>query len=238
MKQCPQCRITYTDESLRYCLADGSLLETLSASDEPTVFPPRTNQMRVPIHTTEQPQPTFQPPAAKSSYGRWIKIVLGLLALGILGLAVVAVAGVLIYYNSGSRETAVAVTSPAPPSPSSSTPDTEKQKLEDELANLQKRIEDQKKSAVNSNPFPPDTDSQPGSLSTATVNSPNDGFLALRSLPDAEYGQRVAKIPHGSKIEVVNCADDSVTIGGRAGHWCLVTYKSYAGFVFDAFLDY
>ena len=239
MKKCPRCGTTYTDLSLRFCLADGSPLEDIPA-DEPTLAGTRQNQMRVDIPPTQQ---AFQPPvrpAGKSSSGRWIKIALGLLVLAGLGIGLLVVAGVLLYYRSAGRDVTVAAKTPTPtPNQAASpTPDSEKEKLQDELSNLQRKLEEEKRSSVNTSPFPPDTGDQRGTLRTATVNSPNDGFLALRSLPDADLGDRIAKIPHGSTVQVISCADDVVTIGGRSGHWCLITYRSSAGFAFDGFLDY
>ncbi|MFL6468169.1 MAG: hypothetical protein ACJ72Z_09465, partial [Pyrinomonadaceae bacterium] len=37
MKVCPTCRTQYTDDSLRFCLQDGSLLIAPSPGDTPTV---------------------------------------------------------------------------------------------------------------------------------------------------------------------------------------------------------
>ncbi|HEX2640645.1 MAG TPA: hypothetical protein VHL50_08745, partial [Pyrinomonadaceae bacterium] len=101
-------------------------------------------------------------------------------------------------------------------------------------------LDEEKKPSANTKPTPAtaDSDETKTYTSRATVNSPSDGFLALRSLPDANYGERIAKIPHGSTVDVISCADDQVTIGSHTGHWCLITYQSNAGFVFDAFLDY
>ena len=237
MKQCPRCRTTYTDETLRYCLADGTPLEN-STNSVTTVFPGKTDQIRVEIPPTQAAMPYVTPAAEPEPAGRWIKIIIGVLVLGALGLGLVFVVGAFIYFNSGGRESTVTAKSPTPTATPPPTPDTEKQKLEDELANLQKRLEEQKRSAVNTNPFPSDPGTQKNSATTATVNSPNDGFLALRSLPDADFGERIAKIPHGSTVGVISCADDRVTIGTRTGRWCLITYKSYAGFAVDAFLDY
>jgi hypothetical protein len=44
MKQCPQCNQAYSDDTLRYCLADGTpLIPVYSATEEPTVvLPPAT----------------------------------------------------------------------------------------------------------------------------------------------------------------------------------------------------
>ena len=39
MKRCPSCNTTYTDDSLRFCLADGGILEDVDTEAE-TVFRP------------------------------------------------------------------------------------------------------------------------------------------------------------------------------------------------------
>ncbi|MGD9629512.1 MAG: hypothetical protein AB7V18_09720 [Pyrinomonadaceae bacterium] len=46
MKQCPTCRSTYSDDTLRYCLADGAALsdldsdaETVLGRDGPAILP-------------------------------------------------------------------------------------------------------------------------------------------------------------------------------------------------------
>jgi hypothetical protein len=239
MKQCPKCRTTYTDESLRFCLADGTPLESVSDS-VPTYYPGKTDQIRIDVPPTQAARFSPMPVAERPSSGRWVKIVIGVLLVGILGIAAVAIVGALIYFNSAHRETAAAEKTPTPTATPAQTPDKEKQKLEDELANLQRRLDEEKKPSANTKPTPAtaDSDETKTYTSRATVNSPSDGFLALRSLPDANYGERIAKIPHGSTVDVISCADDQVTIGSHTGHWCLITYQSNAGFVFDAFLDY
>ena len=234
MKKCTQCGTAYTDETLRFCLADGTALTTVGDS-EPTVIAGHRDNLRVDI-PTDRP-PNFQPPptTAKSSSGRWLKVLAAVLVLGFAALVIVAAAGAYIYYKSGKQQPAFVEKTPTPKPSVSPTPDSEKQKLQDELANLQKKLDEQKSGVSNNRPFPtPDVNAVP----TARVNSPNDGFLALRSEPDAEYGQRIAKIPHGTVIELNNCEKNQVTIAGRKGRWCLVTYGDYAGYVFDAFLIY
>src|SRR5215203_784162 len=61
MKRCPECRRDYFDDSLLYCLDDGSaLLEGPASVDEPTtaIFrdtaPPNETQTRSQIHATDQ----------------------------------------------------------------------------------------------------------------------------------------------------------------------------------------
>ena len=78
-----------------------------------------------------------------------------------------------------------------------------------------------------------DADDLPNVGRTAKVNSPKDGFLALRNLPSHDIGDRIAKIPHGETINVLLCSEQSVTIAGRTGHWCMVSHNNQTGWVFD-----
>ena len=236
MKQCPTCRTTYTDETLRFCLADGGVLFDLGTEAETVA----RHGVRIDVGP---PSYATIPAAGEQSRAKSspvLKIVVAVLVLGFLGLLGLGVAGAIFYFNSGGK-TPVAVVSPTPtpsstptrtPSPSP-TPD-EDQQLEEEMANLKKQLED----ALNPSPTktPPgfSSDGQP----TARVNSPADGFLALRSEPDAETGERLAQIPHGSVVTLENCEKEKVKIGNRSGRWCMVTYEDQTGWVFDAWLQY
>lgn len=233
MKKCPACKTTYTDETLQFCLADGSALTTVSTEYPTLVRPIGQNPLRVDI---PDGSPSVYRETAKGSGSTILKIFVAILILGFLIVVATALAGVFFFYKSGDQNSVSQTPFPSPSvSPKASpTPDDEKAKLREELANLQKKIEDQKKSGTNTSPFP-----TPGSgTPTARVNSPGDGFLALRSEPDAEYGERLAKIPHGTVIELNNCEKEKVTIGSKTGRWCLVTYGDHAGYVFDAWLIY
>ena len=236
MKQCPTCRTTYTDETLRFCLADGGVLFDLETESETAA----RHGVRIDVQPPSYPTIPVagEQRAAKSS--PVLKIVAAVLVLGFLGLLGLAAAGAIFYLNSGG--TAVAVASPTHtplPSPTRSplpspTPD-EDQQLEEQMAKLKKQLED----ALNPSPSPTKTpgtwrDDQP----TARVNSPADGFLALRSEPDAETGERLAQIPHGSVVTLENCEKQKVKIGNRSGRWCMVTYEGQTGWVSDAWLQY
>ncbi|MEO8648438.1 MAG: hypothetical protein ABI539_04655, partial [Acidobacteriota bacterium] len=228
-KQCPSCKTTYTDESLRFCLADGGTLISLPDEEETLIRGGRDIRVRV--------SPDTDSGVEKSSSGIWWKLAIGVVILGILALTVAGLAGALFYYGTAKRDdirTSVSPTPAATPS-QAATPDTEKQRLADELANIQKKLEEQQRSAANTDLFP--TPASPN-VPTARVNSPNDGFLALRSEPNADYGERLAKIPHGALVELNDCETESTTIGGRTGRWCLVTYRDHTGWVFDAWLVY
>ncbi|MEJ7849175.1 MAG: hypothetical protein WKF92_13920 [Pyrinomonadaceae bacterium] len=229
MKQCPACKTTYTDETLRFCLADGTAL-TAFRGEEPTVVRPSgngPNRYDLPDNKTVD---------VKGAGSTIFKIVIAVVILGFLALLAAGLAGAFFYYKTGDQNTARQTATPSPnvTPKTSPTPDDEKTRLRDELANLQTTIDEQKRTATNTSPFP-----TPGSgTPTARLNSPRDGFLALRSEPDAEYGERLAKIPHGTVIELNNCEKEKVTIGSKTGRWCLVTYGDHAGYVFDAWLIY
>jgi len=244
MKQCPACKTTYTDDTLRYCLADGATLSEGLLSQETVLSTPARDTVRVPIEREEQ-QAFQQPrPAAtttgSTSSGKGFKVFLVVAIIVVLFAGAAAVAGLILYNNlniSAANKNLVKSPTPIPTVTASQSPavDPEKQKLQDELANLQKKLDQQKNANVVSSPPAP----TPGrGYPTAQVNSPGDGFLALRSEPDAEYGERLAKIPHGATVELNNCERSKVTIGGRTGRWCLVTYQDHTGYVFDAFLIY
>ena len=239
MKQCPTCKTTYTDDSLSFCLEDGAPLDT-AADEQPTVVRNLgNNPMRVDIPSTA-PSRTAVPPAAPGSEGSsaaWIKIVLAIVILGVIAIGAVGLIGAVFYYGTGGKEKDRPAKSPTPTPTATPTPDAEKERLRDEIANIQKRLEEQKTN-VNTRPFPVDDDDEPAPPIAARVNSPGDGFLALRSMPDSERGERVARIPHGAEIEIYECEKTRVTISGRTGRWCQAEYNGRPGWVFDAWLNY
>ena len=161
----------------------------------------------------------------------FIKIAVAVVLLIIAGVAALGLAGAAFYYGSSTAKPEPTPTRTPAPSP---TLDDEKRRLKDEIANIQKRLDERKR---NANTDSADDDLHDASV-TATVNSPNDGFLALRTEPDADRGTRLAKIPHGDSVEVLNCEKQFISIAGRSGRWCLVEYSGQTGWVFDGFLDY
>ena len=233
MKQCPACRTTYTDDTLQYCLTDGSTLIAADTEAETVV----RHGVRVDIEQSRsKTQPTqFIPPSqARGSTGTVLKVVIGILVLGLLGLLVAGGAGAFYYFSTSSTSISVATPTPKPSPTPSPTIDPEKERLQKELANLQKQLDKEKEAEANNRPPVLGSDEFP----TARVNSPNDGFLALRSEPDAEKGERLAQIPHGTVVTLENCEKEKVKIGNRTGRWCMVTYRGTTGWVFDAWLEY
>ena len=234
MKRCPNCQTVYADDSLRFCLNDGATL--ISAPEEPA----ETVQMsfdKTPLRVnvapdsapTYFPPPISPPPAAKqSSVGLIVAGVFGLLLLLVIG----GLAAFIVLRPADNKNSAVAVTPTAAPTVASNN---ETAKLKEEMANLQKQLQDQKNQRKNS---PAETFSPPSSRETQTTaraNSPRDGFLALRSEPNSETGDRIAKIPHGATLTVVACPKSS-NAAKTAGRWCQVIYNGQAGWAFDAFM--
>ena len=250
MKQCPACKRSYADDTLRFCLEDGTELSITDPADPHRTekFPASVTQaahnavrVGIPSRATH-----VTSPAQPAKHGSIVlKILIAIVALAVV--VVVAAAGLLgAFYYIGTRNAAAVDSKTATPVPSYSPapspyeitldPNDENQKLEDKIKALQKKIEE----AANSNSdteIPWDADDMPNVGRTAKVNSPNDGFLALRNLPSADIGTLVAKIPHGSTIKVLLCSEQSVSIDGRKGHWCMVSYNNKSGWVFDAWLE-
>ena len=201
MKQSPVCKTTYTDESLRYCLADGATLT--SEFEEPTVFAGKADPLRVDIVEGAAAKNISSEATRDGSSRGWLRAVTAFGIIGLVFIAAVLIAVAILYMNTGGRGTPTKAASPTPAP--TATADPEKQRLQDELSNLQRKLDEQKdpdRRTANAVPFP--TTIQPGTV-TARVNSQNDGFLALRNIPDAERGERIAKIPHGSVVTVNNC---------------------------------
>lgn len=96
MKICPRCQKTYTDDSLNFCLEDGSVLTQAAAQPPPTVMinqpqvtqpqPSMPNQPgsqpgMQPAWNTAPQQYSMQPPRKSSKTWIWVLLILGLLAL-------------------------------------------------------------------------------------------------------------------------------------------------------------
>lgn len=125
-----------------------------------------------------------------------------------------------------------------PPTPASTpapaaAPDLDNAKLMEKLEELEKKLDEAQKQGKTV--APPVIK---GSGTVAWVNSPADGFLAMRSDPNADTGYRVLQIPHGANVRVLSCQNVSHTIGGRTGRWCRVNYAGSTGWAFDGWLVY
>jgi len=178
------------------------------------------------------PAPTAQTPHIKKGVS---PIIVGI--LGVLLLLTVGLFGAYILLRATTDKSTSALVSPTPtalPAVSKTAPPTnETAALKEKLASLEKQMQDRKTQKPNS---PAVTSSPPNSaVNTARANSPRDGFLALRSEPDSETGERIAKIPHGAIVTVIGCPKPS-NIGKMAGRWCQITYNGQSGWAFDKFM--
>lgn len=240
MKQCPNCKTNYTDDSLQFCLADGTPLLPMS-SEAATVQmsfgghePLRVNipPDSAPTVFAQSSIPQTQP--AKKGFGL---VVAGL--FGILLLLVVGLVAAYILLRPRDTQTVITAASPtptaAPKASPTATSNDETARLKEEMANLKKQLENQKnqKQIPNVEPVAPPTNTG----RTARANSPGDGFLALRSEPNSETGYRIAKIPHGAALTVIACPKPS-NVGKMSGRWCQVNYNGQSGWAFDAFITF
>lgn len=243
MKQCPVCKTTYTDDSLRFCLTDGAGLFSMPEPAETVQVSPSRNPVQIDI--PQESVPTFvAPKSARQSSGSKTGLIVASVLGGLLFLVVAAAAGGYFLLKS-SNETAnssVSLNSPENASnanrlfetTNSAAPDDGTDELKEKIAELEKQIREQKKQQNETPSQPPPQDQ----TTYARVNSPNDGFLALRSEPDHKRGDRLAKIPHGANIQILGCQDNAATIAGRRGRWCRVSYAGQYGWAFDAWMNY
>ena len=233
MKQCPNCQTTYTDDALRFCLADGTALVPAPNEAETVRIPFNKNPVRVDVPPDSAPTVFTLPPVSSAqpkSKGAGL-IIAGVLGVFLLFLLIGGITAFLLLRSNDDKKAIVAASPVALPT---AAPVDETVALKEKLANPEKQVRDQ----GNRKPpaSPPETFSPPKqSPTTARANSPRDGFLALRSEPNSETGARIAKIPHGATITVVGCPQTS-NIGKIKGRWCQVIYNGQAGWAFDAFM--
>jgi cytoskeletal protein RodZ len=254
MKQCPVCKTTYTDESLRFCLADGAALFSLSETEEPTHISPKRNplQVNIPQNAATQKLPPTQAaqnqPKNRSVLPFIIAAILSLMLLGIIGVAAL----IVINPFGGTEKSVVSNDSNVSNSSirsnnqktsaanSSRSPENQTNELEEKLADLQKQLEDQKnqKKTSNTPPFPATPEQNNPATPTARVAQSNDGFLSLRTEPSVKTGTQLVKIPSGATVELHDCQREYQTIDGRRGRWCMISFEGEMGWAFDAWLIY
>ncbi|MCU0239482.1 MAG: hypothetical protein MUC29_08575 [Pyrinomonadaceae bacterium] len=253
MRKCPTCQAVYNDDSLKFCLNDGATLFTPQTEESTQVYnqPINTNQpINIPIaqQTIEtQFRPMAQNVEQKSGGGKGLIFALvgGLAVLFILG-AVGIVGWFLI--NSKQDDTVATVTNKNTSPTATATPNVNATSTPDETANLKQKLSElekknqqlqkQQQSGRDSVPITADnstTATPKPSVVTAKANSPGDGFLALRSAPSAETGDRINKIPHGDTLKDLSCLKPAQ---GKKGRWCRVDNNGNLGWAFDGFMTY
>jgi Bacterial SH3 domain len=233
MKQCPVCNTQYSDDSLSFCLSDGAGL--VSPIDEETRIINR-QQINFPAAAPVAFNVPQQPEKRSSANSLVVPGIIALVVLLIVGAAgaYLLVPPQWLNQSTGSNT----LSSPTPARDSNPTParDSKTDELENKVANLERQLQNKDKT----NPLPSPTASLkvPDNTShTARVNSPHDGFLAMRSLPNSQTGTQIVQIPHGATVTVSGC-QDPIVISGRRGRWCQVAYDGFTGWAFDAWLMY
>lgn len=238
MKKCPTCQTVYADEAMIFCLNDGANLIVVSEEPATVQLPFDRNPMRVNVAPDSAPTyfsptaPVAPPPVKKSPVGMIIAGALGLLVLLVIG----GLAAFIVLRPADNKNSAVVSPTPfvSPTGvPIAAPTSDETAKLKEEMANLQKQLQDQKKQKnlpAVTNPAAPKE-----MPTTARANSPRDGFLALRDEPSSTSGYQIAKIPHGASLTVIACPKSS-SVGKTAGRWCQVVYNGQPGWAFDAFM--
>jgi hypothetical protein len=220
MKKCPQCGSTYTDRTLSYCLTDGSPLEeddpgrteAFVVQDSEEQSPARQTErgrVNIGIPSLDEVETAESGPGQKefvSDTGPVRRTNFGLVAL-LVFFIVIVVAGVSVFVTYSI------ITGSNQQVSSDPTVDVLRKQLKELSEQVKKDGEKVRR-----------------------VNSPGDGFLALRDMPSAKVGRRLAKIPHGSEVVIEGCQEKSVVIGGRRGKWCRARWNNTTGWVFDVWL--
>lgn len=247
MKQCPVCKSVYTDDTLSFCLNDGAALVAPSLSSQETQrmsFGSNETQennppIRVEIQSSIPTQSSVPQNTARTERKNFSRLAI-LLIVGLL--LVVGIAGIAAAYFVFSKRENQTVVSETNSTPVQNDNSNETQELKKELERLKKQVEEQKNAKTS--PATPTFTTTPSTTATpvqtaltARVNSPNDGFLALRTSPSVKSGEQILQIPHGATVTVIDC-QGYTTIGNRRGRWCRVKYDNQQGWSFDAFLVY
>src|SRR3954471_14404456 len=127
MKRCPTCNRTYPDDTLAFCLIDGSVLSapfdgetkqpyTSRASAPPPTeilhaSPPRAETNPTPrlqpTMQTYQPAPTPTQPAHKSNAAIWIALGSGVLVLLLIAVVAIVLVGRNLITNTNKNQNAV-----------------------------------------------------------------------------------------------------------------------------------
>ena len=230
MKRCPNCNQIF-DNGYDFCLNDGTLLVSEVGSRG---FGGFESSGEMPTQVIPRAQNTEYPPLVATSYfSSWVFPVVGILC------GLVVVLGFFAFFRETSSDKAV----------------VSQQYTEPREAN--KNTESRPTREVEPTPVPPPSMPPPPlslpqrpppppppppsvnqlAYPLVTVNSPRDGYLALKSEPCiAPCGTTLRNIPHGTRLSLGTCKNNLEVADRRRGRWCYTTYGGYTGWVFDAFV--
>lgn len=157
--------------------------------------------------------PLVAPAAAPAAQAAAPASVVPWIVIGVLGLALIVLAAVVLLREPAPAAPSVVV---APAAPAVAVPPV---------------------GPVTSEPAPP-PEPAPQFAPTAdlrVVSTPNDGFLSIRSAPDGG-GSRLDRMLDGETVAVLSCGPARV-VDGDPGHWCRVRRQGgQTGWAYDAYL--
>src|SRR5215510_4087438 len=114
MKTCPKCHRTYEDETLRFCLEDGSPLFDQRDSEAPAteILPARGAPT---LKSSGPTAPTYPSGNVANFEGTTVRnsnsiLTVGVVAIAILLLALVTIAGVFLFRQNGDKDSRVTQT--------------------------------------------------------------------------------------------------------------------------------
>jgi hypothetical protein len=132
MKKCPQCKSVYTDETLAFCLSDGTPLDREFSSEETLQLPnPLLTDSAFAVPTMSSVRPSYESAVTETGTARkgasriWIFSTIGLLLLLIFGGA-----AALVFSGLGKSQQATDARTPTP-APSASVVDSASLKTPD-----------------------------------------------------------------------------------------------------------
>lgn len=180
-------------------------------------LPSRTSG-EMPTQGIPRPRNTeYPPPVTTSSSSAWVFPLVGVLC------GLVVVLGYFAFFRAPSTDSPVVT----PKSTETREPNN--------------NVETRPTRKVETTPLPPPQPPPPPVSQTAypvvTVNSPRDGYLALKSEACiAPCGTTLFKIPHGTRLSLGTCKDNFEVADRRRGRWCYTSYGGYNGWIFDGFV--
>ncbi|HMT09048.1 MAG TPA: hypothetical protein PKA82_13665 [Pyrinomonadaceae bacterium] len=189
MKVCPKCNVEYADDTLSFCLNDGTPLTVSTTGAATAVFNESETVVRGSQQAADWPQSqathyipqqsTAPPPSQGSTGGKKGMIVLALAALGLLVVVGIAAVAGFIYFNSSGNNAAVTNVNSSPTP--TRTPETNKPSP-----------------TTTPSPSPtatlPNVTPTPGSTpgSTSIDNKPPTNFTTKRfSFPSGSYSSNI-----------------------------------------------
>ena len=208
MKQCPACNRTYAEETLTYCLADGSLLSI-------PYYPEITHRIPMSRATDSPPTEILPSNPSHSQHMRqsrnplFVYVVIGLLALLAGG-----VVGAWVRSNSDASSTAKSeVTSNA-----SSLTEQKESSPEEQTTPKREKLADEGKKPETKN-------SESNSSATRRLPQPSGGtlFVILGSYPKSNYENANQQLQYvkGLGYDAIIIDTDNYP-GFRGGLWAVV----------------